>query len=275
MKLGEVIGRGRSGEVYEYGEDQVLKLFYTHTSKAWVEHEYRISQIIQQESLPIARVYEIVEIDDRSGIVYERITGKTLLNLLFTDPDKLVWIAETCAEILSRIHQCSNAQLPSQRDSMIERIRHVDIPDYWKEQALLLLSGLPDAATVCHGDYHPDNIILSSHGPVVIDWSAATSGNSCADYVRSVLILQIATPPEPEFTEQFNRIRDQFLSIFEQAYMKRVMINPVELEHWFIVVAIARLQDGIASEKEQLLQIISERLKQLNGRDHHKSGTRN
>lgn len=275
MELGEVIGRGRSGEVYEYGTDQVLKLFYMQTSKAWVEHEYRVSQIIQQEPLPIARVYEIVEINDRIGIVYERITGKTLLNHLFTYPDQMEWIAETCAEVLSRIHQCNNVQLPSQRDSIIERIKQADIPADWKEQALHLLSELPDGSVVCHGDYHPDNIIHSSSGPIVIDWSAATSGNASADFVRSVLILQIATAPEPEYTERFNLIRDQFLSLFEKAYMKRVKINTAELDHWFIVVAIARLLDGIASEKEQLLQIISEGFKQLNGGDHHESGARN
>lgn len=265
VETGEIIGRGRLGEVYAFGTDKVLKLFFDNSETAHIEQEYRLSQLIQQEELPTARVYNVIDWNDRKGIVYERVHGKTLLHLLFSNPENIDDIAGTCARLLHRIHQCHNRELPSQRVHLIRLIKSANIPEQWKKYALQLLDDLPDGLSICHGDFHPDNIISSPQGPVIIDWSNATHGNAYADYARSVLLLRIATTPDLENREPFNQIRDRFLSEFQYTYDSLASQNDEELERWMIPVAIARLHEHIEGEKEQLITIISAGLERLYG----------
>lgn len=265
METGEIIGRGRLGEVYAFGTDKVLKLFFDNSETAHIEQEYRLSQLIQQEELPTARVYNVIDWNDRKGIIYERVHGKTLLHLLFSNPENIDDIAETCARLLHRIHQCHNTELPSQRAHLIRLIKSANIPEQWKKYALQLLDDLPDGSSICHGDFHPDNIISSPQGPVIIDWSNATHGHAYADYARSVLLLRIATTPDLENREPFNQIRDRFLSVFQYTYDSLASRNDEELERWMIPVAIARLHEHIEGEKEQLITIISAGLERLYG----------
>ena len=49
---------------------------------------------------------------------------------------------------------------------------------------------LPDGVgSLVHLDLHPDNVVLTDAGPVVIDWSNATAGPSTLDVAMSALIL--------------------------------------------------------------------------------------
>jgi Ser/Thr protein kinase RdoA (MazF antagonist) len=45
------------------------------------------------------------------------------------------------------------------------------------------------AGSLVHLDLHPDNVVLTDTGPVVIDWSNATAGPSTLDVAMSALIL--------------------------------------------------------------------------------------
>jgi Ser/Thr protein kinase RdoA (MazF antagonist) len=47
----------------------------------------------------------------------------------------------------------------------------------------------PAGGSLLHLDLHPDNVVLADSGPVVIDWSNATSGPSTLDVATSALIL--------------------------------------------------------------------------------------
>ena len=42
-------------------------------------------------------------------------------------------------------------------------------PDEWKSKAHTMLNALPDGDFLCHGDFHPDNVMMTSGDPVLID----------------------------------------------------------------------------------------------------------
>jgi tRNA A-37 threonylcarbamoyl transferase component Bud32 len=53
------------------------------------------------------------------------------------------------------------------------------------------LHGIPlDGASLLHLDLHPENIIVSPRGPVVIDWTNAGAGEPAKDVALTWLILQ-------------------------------------------------------------------------------------
>jgi aminoglycoside phosphotransferase (APT) family kinase protein len=48
-----------------------------------------------------------------------------------------------------------------------------------------------------HLDLHPDNVILSHSGPVLIDWQGAVAGPAASDVVHTWLLLRTSLVPGP------------------------------------------------------------------------------
>jgi aminoglycoside phosphotransferase (APT) family kinase protein len=47
-----------------------------------------------------------------------------------------------------------------------------------------------DAGSLVHFDLHPDNVLMSPSGPVVIDWTNAHAGSPDADVAMTWIILE-------------------------------------------------------------------------------------
>jgi hypothetical protein len=51
------------------------------------------------------------------------------------------------------------------------------LSDDLKNKVFLMLEALPDRQNLCHGDYHPGNVLITRRGPLVIDWMTACAGS--------------------------------------------------------------------------------------------------
>jgi aminoglycoside phosphotransferase (APT) family kinase protein len=65
-----------------------------------------------------------------------------------------------------------------------------------KQAARQRLSELPDGEAICHGDFHPGNILLTRRGPGVIDWMSGTRGHPLGDVAQTSLLFDIAKLPD-------------------------------------------------------------------------------
>jgi aminoglycoside phosphotransferase (APT) family kinase protein len=126
---------------------------------------------------------------------------------------------------------------------------------------LTLLSSLPDGQNVCHGDFHPGNVLLTDQGPVVIDWMTACSGSPWADVARSSLILQVGAKAAGRQVHPILRI---FIKLFHRLYLQRYLAlasSPrVDGERWMPVIAAARLNENIIPERDALIKTIQKGL---------------
>jgi hypothetical protein len=69
-----------------------------------------------------------------------------------------------------------------------------------KHLALASLDHLPDGAAVCHWDFHPGNVIETTDGSKVVNWSNVRRGAALADVARTLLIIRAgALPPGTPF----------------------------------------------------------------------------
>src|SRR5262249_15504970 len=152
------------------------------TPPAHAEREYVASRALHAAGVPAPAAFEVLEVGGRCGIVFERIEGVSLLGYTQVRPWSIFRAVRLLAELHAQIHRrTAPAALPSFRERIAARIEASDAPEADRKAALEQLAGLPEGAALCHGDFHPDNILLTARGPVVIDWSSASRGDPLGD----------------------------------------------------------------------------------------------
>ena len=191
-----LIGRGRIAEVFAWGDDQVLKLFYEGQALDWIKEEARISRLVYETGVATPAVGDVIEVEGRHGIIYGRVHGTSMLTELSSSPWKVFQSAKMLAKLHASMHEKKVTSLPSQRQNLQHSIQSASaLTEQKKSTILKVLDSLPDDHRLCHGDFHPDNIVVSAHGAMVIDWTTASQGSPLADAARTSLILQMGELP--------------------------------------------------------------------------------
>ena len=79
LELGAKIGVGRTAEIFAASDNRAVKLFYRGSGDTLAQAEASCSALVAKAELPTPGFYGLVEIEDRIGIVYERLEGETML----------------------------------------------------------------------------------------------------------------------------------------------------------------------------------------------------
>lgn len=114
MALGKLIGRGNTAEVYEWGENEVIKLFDLQIPESLVDEEYQSNILIQDLQLPSPLVNGKTEIDGKKAIIYEKINGNSLTKQLTRNPFAIRGRAKLFSQLHQQIHKKDGAALPKQ-----------------------------------------------------------------------------------------------------------------------------------------------------------------
>jgi Ser/Thr protein kinase RdoA (MazF antagonist) len=264
--LEEPIAVGRTAEVYPYGEGKVLKLFFSTTPQEWIDKEVDIGQYIQATELPVPKVYERVRTNDREGVVYERIEGPSLLNELAVKPWNVARYARMLAELHGQVHKVQAPKnLETQRAWATGGIPDSEkISKELKANVLQLLESLPDGNQLCHGDFHPGNIIITQRGPVIIDWMTVSKGVASGDMARTLTILEVAKAPEgTPLRWLLEWVRKLFLTTYLKKYLQLSPTTKSSLTAWQAVMAANFLADvSVPGEEAGLRSIVEHGLAQ-------------
>lgn len=261
----EVVAYGRTAELLAYGKDQVLKVFRPGIPVETVEEEYRISLSVYCSGVVTPRPFEIINYHDRQGIIYQKASGVTMLQTISQKPWLINKEAARMARLHAEMHIKNVANLPSQKEILKESIAKVQIlTDAEKERIICDLKRLKEGNQCCHGDFHPDNIILGDK-EWIIDWMTGMTGNPAGDVARTILLLKLGTMPEgaPKLVVcLFTMLRKYMLQKYIFHYIQHSNIRYEEIDDWIVPVAAARLNDWIPEkEKQELVDLIRKRLK--------------
>ncbi|MCC5910977.1 MAG: phosphotransferase [Clostridiaceae bacterium] len=267
MEKGALIGKGMTAEVYEWEQNKVLKLYFNWVSSESIIHEAEVGNVLWQVGLPSPAVYDIVDVEGRKGIIFQRIYGKALLKLMGTKPWRLSNFARRMANLHFIIHSCSIDKLQSQDNRFIDNITCESNTLEGKEKRILnYFKSLPRGLSVCHGDFHPDNILVNEDDMIVIDWTNAYQGNHLSDVARTCIM--ITTPFMPTGTPKailwFSKIlKSFFCEAYLCEYIQLSKVKREDIEAWMLPVAAARLREKIPGEEKWLLGIINKELNRL------------
>ena len=158
-----LIGRGRAADVFDLGNGRVLRRYRT-PHPGIVEREATAMQHLRAHGAPVPEVFEASGED----MVMERLTGISMLDAMKSRP----WRARAIGRQLASLQRVVHA-IPA---------GDVALPRF------------SDGDAILHFDLHPDNVMLTDDGPVIIDWSNVAVGAPMADVVFSWMVMCTSSP---------------------------------------------------------------------------------
>jgi Ser/Thr protein kinase RdoA (MazF antagonist) len=253
--LGKPIAYGRTAEIYAWNHDQVLKLFYDWYGLNDIEYEARIARAVCASGLPAPAVGDILRVNDRNGLVFQRVNGNPMYEIFKRKPWQGNHYARRMAVLHGKLHtSIVQADIPYQRQRLVDKIQHAAaLPGHLQSKALAALEAMPDGDRLCHGDFHPGNILLTPQGEIIIDWTDATRGNPLSDLARTTILICGAAETS------------QIGNIFEKAFVKTIHAEYIrhyfklhpggeqEYRRWLPIVAAARLSENIPELEKWLI----------------------
>ena len=254
------IAEGATAEVFAWGEGYVLKLYNEGAPPQVAEQEARRARAASASGLRTPAVIEVLMVEGRQGIVYERVEGVTMLQMLLERPEQGAARAGELAALQATMHGCSVTGLPSLRERLRRKIgAGSDLSEERKDALLRALDRLPEGDVLCHGDFHPSNVLLTEEGPVIIDWVDATQGHPLADVARTYMLLQTVRLPDAMPEDQRHQIellRRQFYTAYRERYQQLRPFSDPELDAWLPPIAAGRLSEQLsATEREVVIRM--------------------
>lgn len=187
-----------------------------------------------------------------------------MLRQLLAKPWLVLRVGRTLAELQTNMHRQDGSLLPPPREALRATLGIVDgLSASLKERLHEMLDALPDGRALCHFDFHPDQVLLTAEGPIIIDWMTAYAGHPLADVARTSIILTAGSVPHasPAKRAMLNRLRRRFHRAYLAQYLR---LNPgsirADIEAWIVLVAAGRLREEVPGEREWLLNFIHSNL---------------
>ena len=262
MPEGEVagharVGEGREAEIFAWDEGTVLRLLRQSGDSTRVERAAAAMRAAADAGVDVPKVYGTTTVQGRAGLIMDRVDGPDLLALMGRRPWAVPRVARIVGRAQARMHDAvAPADLPSLRELVRKKIEAAELPAELADFALRKLDALPDGDRLCHGDFHPGNILLGRDGPAVIDWTDATRGDPAADLARTRVLLRHAAVPEhmPALIRGMQAFgRGTFFRLYLRAYARARPIDADLVDRWEIVRVADRVMEGIDAEQPALL----------------------
>jgi len=267
--LGRLVAAGRTSDVYEFGAGAVVKVPRPDVPDHWAQLEADYTAAVRTLDVPAPSVIDLVEIDGRHAIVFERIGGRSMWEHMLDDPKRITEFARLLAETHRRIFA---AGPPDALEGLIDRmqkkladVEQISVAE--RAESCELAISLPKGAALLHGDLHPGNVLMTGDGPVVIDWFDASIGHPVGDIVRSSLLMRPfgdrGAPPHLPGADP------SMLTTLHHTYVG-AMVNLLDIEYgvlatWEALVAASRLSEGAQLDEPALVEMWRSRDRTLSG----------
>jgi aminoglycoside phosphotransferase (APT) family kinase protein len=266
------LAEGREAEILSWGPNTVLRLYRQPGDRDRADREMIVLQAVRAALPFVPAALERVEWDGRPGVVMERVEGRDLLTEIGRRPWRLLELGAVTGRVHAEIHRVTVPErLPSLGEVVERRIRvSAAIPEeLLRTAALEQLRNLPDGNELCHGDFHPANILLAARGPVVIDWAHATRGPALSDFARTTLMMRVGSlPPGAPAVARWGSWmgRGVLCFAYRRAYKSMCPFDEAALRRWEFVRGVERFSDEIPEERFALLREVK-RLQRRLGAD--------
>ena len=254
-----LLAEGAQAEVFHYGDDRVLRVMRRPEDETLLKNEMAVIDDLREAGVPVPQVYEYMEVGGRPAVVAEKIKGESLMahvNLL-----GVVRMGRVLGETHLRLSTAApDVSLPTGRD----RARHIIVQSEWlderdKDFVLSLINSLPDGSDLCHGDFHPGNILRQGDQNYIIDWVGVYRGELISDAANTYLLMN-NTPKPPGVGPVLFTLMRLTGPLLSRGYMGALRKGrPMDMgvfSQWLVIKAVERTVYGLPGEKERLAAFI-------------------
>jgi aminoglycoside phosphotransferase (APT) family kinase protein len=190
-----LLGRGRAADVYDVGGGRVLRRYRNGAS---CEHEFAIMRELRSAGYPVPEVFEV----EGPDLVMERLRGRTMLDELGSAPWRIRPLARQLADLHRRL---AEVRLDGVRLDGVDRLRR-------------FVAAGDEPVAIAHLDLHPDNVMLTSAGPVVFDWANASLAPAGTDVAMTWILMSTSEVDAPPWIRPIaGFVRSRFLAAFLDA----------------------------------------------------------
>lgn len=238
--LGKLIGKGNTAEVFDIGNKKVVKLFKTGYPIDSVHKEFKNSRLINNIDHCIIKSYQMIKCNGRYGIIYDKIEGTSMLDLLIST-QAIEKYAKTLAALHKKILSYKKVSAVSIKSIFKKNIERTDkLSSKSKIELIKILRELPEDNCLCHGDFHFGNVMENKDKYYIIDYMNVCKGHKYGDIARTVYLIDMT--PVPTETDD----KDHFLNIKKQVsniYLEEMGVGRELLSDWLLIIAAARLSE--------------------------------
>ncbi len=269
----EPMFKARSSEVYDIGDDKVLKLYFDDVDADNLEIEYKNTCTAFELGCTPMECYGKYNIDGRLGLVFKKLQGIALTDAPTSlSPAFLFKGGRIIAELHAMVHEKHAPELRDVRTVAVETIeKNPEIFAFLsaedKKKAEDYIMALPEADNLIHLDFHTDNILVDGDNNQVIDWMTACKGSPLAEVAMMNFLFHDAELfPGSSKLKIFllGTIRVFIYNGYMKNYTKLTGIKEEDSAPWNIVAYVLRLGLwNIASEKEFLSGKIADAVKEI------------
>ena len=239
MDLSKTIAVRPNKNIYRDG-DRVVKVMSEDYSASDVLIEAFNMSVVHEIGFAVPALYEVLKIDGKWALVMEYIEGKTLAELIKENPANSETYFSRMVDIQLDINKYKAPRLRHHTDKMQEKISQSGLDATMRYELHTRLDGLPKHNKLCHGDFVPDNIIITPNDKAyVIDWSHATQGNASADAARTYLRFMLAK-------------NEKHAEVYLRLFCEKSDTARQYVEKWLAVVAASQLVKHKPEEQEFL-----------------------
>ena len=212
--------------------DAMIKLYYEFVDLRDIEKEKRFASLAMSLGIPTPIVGDLVEVDGKIGIIFERIKDKiSFASQMAKDPSLTDELAKDFATMSKKLHEkkVDPSLLPNRK---IEALKHLesfkDLSDIEKEGVKKFIDDIPDTFNCLHGDYHIGNAILTKDNEkLFIDMGDLSYGHPYIDLGTLYFVCKDA-PSETAF-RLFHNDHEQMYSFFK-CFINYYFDNKLTLE---------------------------------------------
>jgi aminoglycoside phosphotransferase (APT) family kinase protein len=240
--IGRLLGTGHVAEVFEWGSC-VVKLYKSTTAKPTAFREAAVHAAAEAFGLPVPKVWSVQEIDGRWGVVFDRVKLPSFAEQMLSNPDEVQQYVECVVRLHMRVHALPAVHLADLKVRLTDNIVATEVlAEPRRRDPLEGIAHMPDGDRLCHGDFHPMNILGEPSQPVIIDWSDARRGDPAADVCRSYLLMKLHAA--------------EIATTYLDGYCRAAGISRQAVFSWLPYLAAARLAEHVPGELDNLLKIV-------------------
>ena len=237
--LGRRLGSGKEADVLAFGA-MAVKLYKPSAPKRSAFAEAANLALAGSFGLPVPAVDGVLQFGDRWGIVMARADGPSFAESMRGQPDRMAAHLAAMARLQLRVHDIPGTQFAGLKVRLAANIRQAALLGDRRQAGLLaLLATLPEGDRLCHGDFHPANILGPADRAILVDWLDARSGDPAADLCRSFVLIE--------------RVAPDLATAYLDTYATASGLTREAIFRWLPVIAAARLAEGVPEEAERLI----------------------